>query len=342
MESNSPVNMANINPTVSIIIPCRNEFDYIEDCIESVLNQKNVPGEIEIIVVDGMSDDGSKEILNKIESLNSNVIILENKKKVTPVAFNLGIKKATGKFICIMGAHAVYNKYYLANSLQLMKDFPDVYCVGGPIISKGKSWFGKAVAYTMSSFMGVGNANHRFPDYEGFAEMACFPFFRNEVFSKIGYYNESLIRNQDDEFCSRLRNSGYKIYISPTIKSTYFVRDSVQRLIRQYFGYGLFKPLSLRNFYGGRRIRHFIPMIFVLYLLSLPISFYCLCWLYPLMIYILLLVVTIIISGLHFVSRLYLLITFPIIHISYGCGFLIGLLKLVHNRKFFRKIAIFN
>ena len=109
---------------------------------------------------------------------------MDNVQRTTPFALNLGIKEAQGKFIYIMGAHAEYADDYLSNSIKLMEEYPEASCVGGPITSEGKNDFGKAVAYAMSGSMGVGNAKHRFPEYEGYAEMACFPVFRKEVFDK--------------------------------------------------------------------------------------------------------------------------------------------------------------
>ena len=318
-------------PIVTVIIPCRNEVDYIEDCIISILDQKILIGEIEIVVVDGISNDGTKELLARIQSIHSNVIVINNERKITPVALNLGIKEAKGKFICIMGAHAKYDENYLSNSIKIMNKLPEAYCVGGPITSKGKTNFGKAVAYVMSSSFGVGNANHRFPNYEGYAEMACFPFFRREVFSEFGLYDELLIRNQDDEFCSRLTSSGRKVYISPLVKSVYYVKDTPSKLFLQYFYYGLYKPLALNKAKSKIKIRHLVPFIFVIYLLSLPIAYMFPLWLFPVILYFLVISGNILHSKLNVKSKLYLIIIYPLIHISYGVGFMLGILKLIKN-----------
>ncbi|UCH64578.1 MAG: glycosyltransferase family 2 protein [Ignavibacterium sp.] len=316
-------------PLVTVIIPCRNESDYIEDSVTSILNQKDLPGGSEIIVVDGFSDDGTRELLAELQMDFPNLKVIENPKRTTPFALNLGIQDANGEFICIMGAHSEYADDYLSTSLKLMEKYPEASCVGGPIISRGKNDFGKAVACAMSSSIGVGNAKHRFPDYEGYAEMACFPFFRKEVFSEIGLYDESLIRNQDDEFCSRLTSKGGKVFISPKVKSVYYVKETPYKLFKQYFYYGLYKPLALIKVKGKIIIRHIVPFIFVIYLLSLPVAYIFPFWLLPVVVYILIIIWNAINSKLNVKSKFYLVIVYPLIHIAYGVGFIFGMFKLI-------------
>jgi GT2 family glycosyltransferase len=255
--------------------------------------------------------------------------VIDNKKRTTPFALNVGIKKASGDFVCIMGAHSEYADDYLLSSIKLMEKYPDASCVGGPIISAGKNYFGKAVARAMSSSIGVGNAKHRFPDYEGYAEMACFPVFKKEVFSQIGLYDESLIRNQDDEFCSRLTSKGGKVFISPKVKSVYYVKDTPFKLFKQYFYYGLYKPLALYKVKSKIIIRHLIPFIFVLYLLSLPLAYIFPFWLLPVILYFLIIAWNALSSKLNVKSKFYLVIVYPLIHIAYGVGFIFGMLKLI-------------
>jgi glycosyltransferase involved in cell wall biosynthesis len=241
----NPINKENI---ISVIIPCRNEKEYINETILSILNQKPDDYSIEILVVDGMSDDGTREILTGLISKYQNLRLIDNPALVTPAALNIGIRNSSGKYIAILGAHAEYADDYFQKNLGLIKMHPEVACTGGPIISKGKSNFGKAAAIAMSSSIGVGNANHRFPEYEGYAEMACFPFFKKDLFVKYGLYDESLIKNQDDEFCFRIRLNGEKIFISNIVKSTYYVRDSISRLFSQYYSYGKWRiPVLLKH-----------------------------------------------------------------------------------------------
>lgn len=261
---------------LSVIIPCYNEVQHIEACITSLLQQEFPFGNFEIIVVDGMSTDGTRDHLQKFCTQNNNIIIVDNKKKHTPFAMNLGIRSASGDFISILGAHSVYDKKYLSNCYELFVKHPEADCTGGPVISDGKTAFGKAAALAMSHPLGVGNAKHRFPDYEGYAEGACFPMFRREVFDKIGFYDEKLIRNQDDELNFRLTKQGGKVYISPEASCVYYVRDSIKSLFRQYFQYGFWRVAVIRKHKEPIALRQVVPVIFVpvfivsLFLLLLP------------------------------------------------------------------------
>lgn len=259
------------NSKISVIIPCRNENRYIQSTIESLFKQEGIE-EIEILVVDGISEDGTRDILKQLSSKDKRLKIIDNYDKITPVALNKGILKATGDFICILGAHAEYAPDFLMNCLKLMEKHPEADCVGGPIISEGKNIISKGVALAMSSKIGVGNANHRFTDYEGFAEMACFPMFRKDVFKKIGLYDERLIRNQDDEFCFRLRLAGGKVYISPIVRSIYYVRNSFISLFKQYFQYGFWRIAVLKKHKTPISIRQQIPFAFYSLMILMAIS----------------------------------------------------------------------
>lgn len=252
---------------ISIIIPCRNEEKHIQFCIESLVLQKDLPCKIEILILDGMSTDNTREIIKKLVQKFSNVKMIDNPSKKTPNAFNLGIKNSSGDYICIMGAHSEYDPYFLRNSFDILMNNPGVICSGGPTTARGDNNFAKATAIAMSSPVGVGNAKHRYPDYEGFSEMACFPFFRKEVFDKYGLYDENLIRNQDDEFCFRIRLMGEKIFISPKVKSIYYVRDSITKLFSQYFQYGKWRIPVLMKYKIPISYRQQVPALFFLTIL---------------------------------------------------------------------------
>ncbi len=259
---NPDVLVENFVPTVSIVIPCRNERAGIEACLQSLLTQEPPPGGFEIIIADGMSDDGTREILQKMSKETPNLRIVDNSARFTPFAMNAGIRAAKGRFIAIMGAHAVYSKNYIRACVELLEEHPEVWCSGGPINSQGKSAFGRAVAVAMSHPIGVGNAKHRFGNYEGYAEGACFPMFRREVFDVIGFYDEGLIRNQDDELNLRLTKQGGKVFLSPRAKCTYFVRDTPTALFWQYFQYGYYRVVVLRKHRFPASLRQLVPIAF--------------------------------------------------------------------------------
>lgn len=253
--------MSNL-PAVSVIVPCRNEKKHIEKGIRSILAQHSPPGGFEVVVVDGMSDDGTRKILGQLVSEDSRIRLVDNPARTTPFAMNAGIRAAHGQFIAIMGAHTVYASNYLCTCVELLNEHPEAWCSGGPIQSEGNSAFGRAVAAAMSHPIGVGNAKHRFRNYEGYAEGACFPMFRREVFDVIGLYDESLTRNQDDELNLRMTQHGGKVYLSPRAACTYFVRDHPTGLFWQYFQYGYYRVAVLRKHRIPASLRQIVPIVF--------------------------------------------------------------------------------
>lgn len=260
------------NILVSIIVCCRNEERYIEDCINSLITQRGIHSNYEIVVVDGMSEDRTMEILSRMAEKDDKIRLLENPSKVKPPAVNIGFKKSRGKFLAICDAHTVYADDYISTLIHLMDEHPEVQCVGGPIVSVGDTSFGKANAIAMSSMIGVGNAKHRFPDYEGYAEMACFPLFRREVLKMIGYYDERFIINHDDEYCFRLKLAGGQVFLSPRAKSYYYVRNKPSTLFYQYYTYGYWQIATLKKHKTTISIRQLIPAVFFILLIALVIA----------------------------------------------------------------------
>ena len=254
--------MSEDTPTISVIVPCRNEKDHIESCIRSVLSQEIPDGKIEFIVIDGMSDDGTREILHQLMEEDPRLRVLDNPRRITPCARNIGIRQARGQYVAILDAHTVYASSYIFACVQLLEEHPEICCSGGPIVSVGKGLFGRATAMAMSHPLGVGNANHRFPNYEGYAEGACFPMFRKETFDRVGLFDEDLVRNQDDEFNFRLALSGGKVFISPRAQCTYHVREKPSELFWQFFQYGYYRVVVLRKHRLPISLRHFVPIIF--------------------------------------------------------------------------------
>jgi len=264
-------------PTVSVIVPCRNEKDHIEDGVRSILAQDSPKGGFELIVVDGMSTDGTRTILDNLALEDVRLRVIDNPDCFTPHAMNAGIREAKGHFIAIMGAHTHYSHNYIRTCVELFEEHPEAWCTGGPIHSRGKSLFGRAVAAAMSHPIGVGNAKHRFSDFEGYAEGACFPMFRREVFEKIGLYDESLVRNQDDELNLRMALKGGKVYISPRAKCLYYVREKPTRLFWQYFQYGYYRVEVLKKHKIPASLRQLAPVVFF----PLAVLLFGGCWLLP-------------------------------------------------------------
>ncbi|MFH0734501.1 MAG: glycosyltransferase family 2 protein [bacterium] len=323
-------------PFVSVVLPCRNEEKYIKNCLLSLIHQDLGKDNYEIILVDGLSEDKTLTITKETTKEFENIRIFTNHKKVTPYAMSIGAQNAKGDIIVMVLGHAIFPHDFLSNGLRLFEKFPDASCVGGPITSVGENAFATAIALAMSSKIGIGNANHRFPGYEGPAEMACFPFYKKEVFEQLGYYDERFIRNQDDEFAFRVTKSGRKIYISPTVQSKYIVRNTPKKLFKQYYGYGYFKWLGYKKHKKFISVRHIIPSVFLLFnLLNIIFSFIfsnIFIFLLPFFSYLL---IIFIFSIRHIKKGIKTVFAFSlaviILHFSYGYGFIKSLLTNKNN-----------
>jgi len=246
-------------PSVTAVVPCRNEAAYIETCLRSLLDQEEPPGGIEVLAVDGLSEDGTREIITRLAAQDSRLTLVDNPRRITPCGMNVGIRASRSPYVAILGAHAEYARDYLRQVVLVLDDRPDVACAGGPIESRGRSLFGRATALAMSHPLGVGNAKHRFPQYEGYAEGACYPVFRKAVIEKLGLYDERLLRNQDDELNLRLAQAGERVYLTPKARSVYYVRDTPGALFRQYFDYGLWRVAVLRKHGRVASLRQLVP-----------------------------------------------------------------------------------
>jgi glycosyltransferase involved in cell wall biosynthesis len=316
------------NILITVVIPCFNEFDYIKICLDSLLNQTIKKDIYELIVVDGFSSDGTREILAVYKNKTSNILIIENGKRVTSSSCNSGIRNARGAFIAICGAHNKYNADYLENCLKLMGQHPEVDCVGGPVISQGTNTFSKSAAIALSSLFGIGNAKHRFNNSEGIGLVSQYPFFRKSIFNKIGLYNENLRLNEDDEFFYRIKRAGIKTLISPTVKSIYFVRSSPKRLFKQFYNYGYWRWKVFREHGVTFAARQLIPSIFIIAIIILAalgviVQSVMVATTVPLLYFLILMLqsfITMIRKELKVAA--YFPISVIILHFSYGLGFI--------------------
>jgi glycosyltransferase involved in cell wall biosynthesis len=262
------VDNRNKTPMVSVIIPCRNEVKHIEACVNSVLAQKAVKGGIEIIVADGMSTDGTRDILARLATGNPNLTVLDNSACIKPHGANAAIRAARGSYIAIMDAHHRYAEDYLHQAVAAL-NVTGVDNVGGAMYCEGEGYVQRAVAAAFHHPFSVGGALWHNPEYEGPADTVYGGVYRREVFDKIGLFDEDLVRNQDDELNLRLVRSGGRIWQTPKMKSWYSPRSSLKSLFKQYFQYGYWKVKVIRKHKLPASIRHLAPGLFVLSLLFL-------------------------------------------------------------------------
>ncbi len=344
----------------SILIPVLNEENFIENCLLSIISKTRDISEMEIIIIDGGSEDNTLAIIQNLMRQYPYIKLLHNPKKITPSALNIGIKHAKGKYIVRLDAHAEYSDNYIENSILALESADQcVMNVGGPIntSSNNSSVFAKAISLCLSSIFGVGNSKFRttVPNKPIMVETVPFGCFRREIFDEIGLFNEREPRNEDLEFNRRIINSGYKILLDPKIRSTYFSRADFKSLILQQFDNGKIVTNKFRGRGSFHNIRHFIPLIFVVYLISLiplslktsgifaskllDISLY----LYPVLFYLFLsLYFSFSISMKIKNPRLLLpaMLSFTLIHLSYGIGSIVGLFRYEKKKSFSEFIQI--
>lgn len=322
----------------SVVIPCRNEEKYIEKCIDSLVKNISDTIQLEIFVIDGMSNDNTREILKKkqteIECLN----IIDNPDKITPIALNIGIKKSKGDFIAILGAHAEVESSYFIKALQELSRDQDISCIGGLIKNIYEDNRSCAIGMAMSSPFGVGNAYFRTGKKSGFVDTVAFGIYRKNVFEKVGYFDETLARNQDDEFNFRLTQNGLKIYLCIEIKSEYYVRASWTKLFRQYFQYGYWKVFVNKKHSSITSLRQLIPFIFVSSIIVLaPLSFAHWAFLLLLMLELCLWLTGALLFASKITKKTDLLFktlaAFGILHISYGIGYCKGIINFIILQK---------
>ena len=251
-------------PFVSVIIPVLNEEGFIGRCLQSLAAQ-DYPRELtEIIVLDGGSTDGTEyETQKTAESANLTVFFAPNPKRTTAAGRNLGLTLAHGDVIIHLDGHTRVPPDFISANVRVLQE-TGADAAGGPIETRGHGIVGRAIALAMSSSFGIGDTAFRHAD-AGLQEADSVPFgaYRRDVFERAGNYDETMNRGEDDEFNYRLRATGGRIVLSPEIRSTYFCRDSLDGLARQYWRYGLAKAAVLGRHPRRLRARHLIPSALV-------------------------------------------------------------------------------
>ena len=314
---------------VSVIIPMLNEEKYIENCINSLINQTFSKCQMEWLLIDGDSNDNTVAICRKYEKDNP-IRILRNPDRKTTYALNLGIKESRGKYIVRMDAHALYDKNYIKKCVYYLEN-TDADNVGGIAITDAKGFVGTAIAKMLSSTFGVGGSAFRVSNKSGYVDTVPFGAFRREVFERIGLFNNDLPRSEDNDINARIRESGGKIWLSNEIRFTYYCRDNVRNILSMGLknGNALFHTLRMNK--KAMSLRHFIPFLFFLSVLILPIlSILCSifeCFLITeWAIYLMLdFYFAFIKNGRYGVVLIWL---FPLFHFVYGLGSFIGLLGI--------------
>jgi len=309
---------------VSIIIPCRNEEKYIAKCLETILSQDYPKERTEVLVVDGMSEDKTREIVGDYLKKYPFIKLLDNPKKFTNFAFNTGIKEAKGEIIMLMGAHAGYEKDYVSKCVRYLNEY-DADNVGGVMktLPSKNTLIAEAIAYCLSHPFGAGNSYFRIGSNEPrWVDTVFGGCYKKKVFDKIGLFNENLLRSQDMELNLRLKKAGGKILLVPDIVNYYYPKATLREFLKHNFSDGVWAVYPLKFGLHFFSFRHFIPLIFIL---MLPVVF----WPYALIS----LLFSLRIAMKKKDIRLFFVmpLVFAARHFGYGTGSIWGLIKLAED-----------
>jgi glycosyltransferase involved in cell wall biosynthesis len=327
------------------VIPFRNEERHIQATLDS-LGMQDLDGfSAEVILVNGMSTDHSRQLVEnfiqntRIENLRFS--LRDNPALNTPTAYNIGINQSTASIIGFGGAHTTYPSNYLRTAIKLLRNV-DADVVGGghdKIISFDRDVLSQAISCLYMSPMGAGVAAYHRLKLPGYVDTVYGGLYKREVFDRVGLFSESLSRNQDNELNARVVKAGFKIYFHPDLSTTYIQKTDLNSFLKRAYNFGFYHPATWKANPHSFRLRHFIPSVWVLYLvgLLLPSLFFpeFLLWLLlPLFLYVVLLGL----SSVNFmISRSFYvgLATFPLFavyHLSYGVGTFVGFIDIFFIR----------
>ena len=315
-------------PLISIVVPCRNERESIVSLLADVEEQERLPGPLEMIVADGLSDDGTRELLQERSASCDWLRILDNPQRITPVGLNLAIRAARGEYVLRLDAHTHYAPDYVAQCIETLQR-TSAANVGGPARTVASSYTQRVIAAAYASRFAVGGARFHFADYEGPVDTVPYGCWRKSTLEAVGLFDEAFVRNQDDELNLRLLMRGDVIWQSPAIRSWYMPRRKLNLLFRQYAQYGYWKVAVLRRHGRTASLRHFVPSLHLAAWVALAAVAFLRpgTWL-PLLVYTGVYAAFLAVGSVVIAARrgVYLLPLLPIalmtFHTGYGCGFL--------------------
>jgi GT2 family glycosyltransferase len=326
---------------VSVIMPCRNERAHIRQSLASVLASDLPPGDMEVLVVDGASTDGTADLVREIARCEPRIRLLENPARIVPTALNLAIREAAGDVIVRLDAHNEYPPEYIPRLVDWLER-TGADNVGGAWITRpgAPTPVAQGIACALTHPFGIGNAKYRLGVSEPVrVDTVPFGCYRRDVFDRIGLFDEELVRNQDDEFNLRLLRAGGTILLVPDVVSYYHARTSFRQLARMYYQYGYYKPLVIRKVGAVMTGRQLAPAALVLGLLALAAGSIASTAVLPVLAVAMLvyLVAAAIAAGraakgMGWLAAVSSFLAFPILHFGYGLGFLWGAARLAAGR----------
>lgn len=265
---------------VSVIVPCCNERRYIDGFCAGVMRQQLPPDwQLQLVVADGQSDDGTRELLQSISLNDPRVMWIDNPARIVSTGLNAALKLATGQIIVRMDVHSEYADDYVAQCLASHAE-TSADNVGGPwhaVADENAGPMQQAVAAAFQSRWVAGGALSRQLDYDGWVDTVYLGSWPRQTFERFGGFDEQLVRNQDDEHNLRIVKGGGRVWQSSRIRSVYRPRANLSQVFRQYLQYGYWKPFVMKKHGQPASVRHAVPGVFVallaVSLLMMPLGF---------------------------------------------------------------------
>jgi succinoglycan biosynthesis protein ExoA len=260
-------------PTIAFIVATLNEERAIEPCIRSLLDQRYPADLIEVVVVDGGSTDRTRQVVTALSAIDPRVRLLHNPGRIAASAFNIGVAATTGRLVSLVGAHGISHPDY---AMMLADAFANsgAELVGGRSEAEaepGATPMARAIVRAVSSPLGVGGARYRYSTTPGWVDTAYPGAYRRELFTRIGGFDESLVRNQDDELHHRARMAGHPMWFDPRLRSTYRPRSSLRQLWSQYYQYGWWRAVTVRKHGKVASVSYLVPAALVAGLAAGPV-----------------------------------------------------------------------
>ena len=250
-------------PFISVILPVLNEEKYIEACVASIFAQDYPAEQMEVLFVDGRSEDSTVALLHEMQKAHPQIVVLDNPNRTVPYAMNIGIRESRGEVIVRLDAHAEYPEDYVRLSVETLLS-RDCDNAGGVFETRGRGFMGEAIAEMLRTPLGVGNATYRLTTEDGYVDTVPFGCFRRALFERIGGFDERMTRNQDNELNFRIRKNGGKIYLNHNIRVLYYCRDTMRGIMKMGYMNGKWNVITMTLVPGSMGVRHFVPLAFVL------------------------------------------------------------------------------
>lgn len=254
---------------ISVVVPCLNEAGNIERCLRALLTQRHLTEPLEVIVADGGSTDGTRDILLRLAQSDARIRVVDNPKKIAAAGLNAAIQASRGNIILRMDAHTQCAQDYIVRCVDTLQQ-TGADNVGGPALTIANTMQQAAIGAAFSSRFSTGGASFHNPRFEGETTTVPYGCWRRELFDRVGLFDESLPRNEDDEHNLRIKRLGGRIWQSPKIQSWYFPRATLPELFAQQRQYGYFKVPVIQKHHAA--LRHLIPTLFLVTLATLVLA----------------------------------------------------------------------